>query len=197
MLVRSISHDPCTNSHIPSRYSTTLAGTHLGPLSQSASSKTYRETLGGPTAAVIAFQNPNIRVTVVDKDAGRIRKWNSQHPPIHEPGLNEIVRVARDGTNATTLSIDEDDTIELPARHPNLFFSTEVAKCVSEADIVFLSVNTPTKMTGIGAGAATNMVALEGATRDIAIAAKPGAIIVEKSTVPCRTAQIVRDTVCR
>jgi UDPglucose 6-dehydrogenase len=150
---------------------------------------------GGPTAAVIAFQNPNIRVTVVDKDAGRIRKWNSQHPPIQEPGLNEIVRVARDGTNATKVTVDGASTVELPARQQNLFFSTDVAKCVSEADIVFLSVNTPTKMTGIGAGAATNMVALEGATRDIAIAAKPGAIIVEKSTVPCRTAQIVRDTV--
>ncbi|KAF8859738.1 nucleotide sugar dehydrogenase [Acephala macrosclerotiorum] len=150
--------------------------------------------VGGPTAAVIAFHNPNIRVTVVDKDAGRIRKWNSQHPPIHEPGLNEIVRVARDGTNATTVSVEGDFTVEMPARKQNLFFSTDVAKCVSEADIVFLSVNTPTKMSGIGAGAATNMVALEGATRDIAIAAKPGAIIVEKSTVPCRTAQIVRDT---
>jgi UDPglucose 6-dehydrogenase len=132
---------------------------------------------------------------VVDKDVGRIRKWNSQHPPIHEPGLNEVVRVARDGTNATTATIDGKFTAELPARQQNLFFSTEVAKCVSEADIVFLSVNTPTKMTGIGAGAATNMVALEGATKDIALAAKPGAIIVEKSTVPCRTAQIVRDTV--
>ncbi|KUJ13837.1 nucleotide sugar dehydrogenase [Mollisia scopiformis] len=149
---------------------------------------------GGPTAAVIAFHNPNIRVTVVDKDAGRIRRWNSQHPPIHEPGLSEIVRVARDGTNATTVNVEGDFTVEMPARKQNLFFSTDVAKCVSEADIVFLSVNTPTKMTGIGAGAATNMVALEGATRDIAIAAKPGAIIVEKSTVPCRTAQIVRDT---
>jgi len=144
---------------------------------------------------VIAFQNPDIRVTVVDKDANRIRKWNSQHPPIHEPGLNEIVRVARDGTNATKVNIDGAFTAELPARLPNLFFSTEVSKCVSEADIVFLSVNTPTKITGIGAGAATNMVALEGATKDIALAAKPGAIIVEKSTVPCRTAQIVRDTV--
>jgi UDPglucose 6-dehydrogenase len=134
-------------------------------------------------------------VTVVDKDAGRIRKWNSQHPPIHEPGLNDVVRVARDGTNAVSVKDADGSLINLPARQPNLFFSTEVAKCVSEADIVFLSVNTPTKYTGIGAGAATNMVALEGATRDIAIAAKPGAIIVEKSTVPCRTAQIVRDTV--
>jgi UDPglucose 6-dehydrogenase len=93
--------------------------------------------------------------------------------------------------------VDFDDAVsaKLPARQPNLFFSTEVAKCVSEADVVFLAVNTPTKNSGIGAGAATNMVALEGATRDIAIAAKSGAIIVEKSTVPARTAQIIRDTV--
>jgi UDPglucose 6-dehydrogenase len=151
--------------------------------------------LGGPTAAVIAFQNPSIRVTVVDKDAGRIRKWNSQHLPIHEPGLNDIVRVARDGTNATNIEIENEHKFRMPHREQNLFFSTEVAKCISEADIVFLSINTPTKITGIGAGAATNMVALEGATREIAIAAKPGAIIVEKSTVPCRTAQIIRDTV--
>jgi UDPglucose 6-dehydrogenase len=108
--------------------------------------------------------------------------------------LNEIVRVARDGTYATTLKRDDNSTVELPARQPNLFFSTEVAAGISEADMVFLSVNTNTKVAGIGAGAATNMVALESATIDIAMAAKPGAIIVEKSTVPCRTAQIVRDT---
>lgn len=106
-----------------------------------------------------------------------------------------MVRVSRDGTNAVSVLANDGSLIKLPSRQPNLFFSTDVAKCISEADIVFLSVNTPTKYTGIGAGAATNMVALEGATRDIAIAAKAGAIIVEKSTVPCRTAQIVRDTV--
>lgn len=136
-------------------------------------------------------------MTVVDKDAARIRKWSSQHPPIHEPGLSDIVRVARDGTNAVSevpLSGYNGIELKLPARLPNLFFSTEVTKCISEADVVFLSVNTNTKISGIGAGAATNMVALEGATREIALAARPGAIIVEKSTVPCRTAQIVRDT---
>lgn len=136
-------------------------------------------------------------MTVVDKDAFRVRKWNSKHPPIHEPGLTNVVRVARDGTLATNITTDEKTgaTVQIPARAPNLVFSTEFAKCVSEADIVFLGVNTPTKMTGIGAGSATNMVSLEGATREIAICAKAGAIIVEKSTVPCRTAQIIRDTV--
>lgn len=153
--------------------------------------------IGGPTASVIAFQNPHIKVTVVDKDAARVRKWNSKHPPIHEPGLSNIVRVARDGTLVTTITINERTgaTVKIPARNPNLVFSTEFVKCVSEADIVFLGVNTPTKVTGIGAGRATNMVSLENATREIAICAKPGAIIVEKSTVPCRTAQMIRDTV--
>ncbi|KAH7382008.1 hypothetical protein BKA64DRAFT_218369 [Cadophora sp. MPI-SDFR-AT-0126] len=190
-----------TPSSIPSSPNTTplvklsrAAGTEILPVSKAGNICCVGAGyVGGPTAAVIAFQNPNIRVTVVDKDANRIRKWNSQHLPIHEPGLSEIVRVARDGTNAVKVNIDGTFAAELPARLPNLFFSTEVAKCVSEADIVFLSVNTPTKISGIGAGAATNMVALEGATRDIALSAKPGAIIVEKSTVPCRTAQVVRD----
>jgi UDPglucose 6-dehydrogenase len=153
---------------------------------------------GGPTAAVIALQNPHIDVTVVDKDAARIAKWNSRHLPVHEPGLYDVVRSARDGLRATT--IQPGATLGSPsnisARGPNLFFSTEIAKAITEADLILLSVNTPTKTTGVGAGQATNMSALEGATRDIALAAKPGAIIVEKSTVPCRTAQIIRDTVC-
>jgi UDPglucose 6-dehydrogenase len=85
---------------------------------------------------------------------------------------------------------------DLPARAPNLFFSTDISRAIAEADLILLSVNTPTKMTGMGAGQATNMSALEGATRDIALVAKPGAIVVEKSTVPCRTAQVIHDTVC-
>jgi UDPglucose 6-dehydrogenase len=151
---------------------------------------------GGPTAAVIAFMNPHIRVTVVDRDHRRIRRWQSRHLPIHEPGLSDIVRVARDGTNAVTspsggFQIDA----MLPARAPNLFFSTDCDRYISEADLVFLSVNTPTKVSGIGAGAATNISILESAMRSIALVAKPGAIIVEKSTVPCRTAQVIRDIV--
>ncbi|CAG1990579.1 unnamed protein product, partial [Fusarium graminearum] len=53
--------------------------------------------VGGPTAAVVAFQNPQIQVTVVDRDVNRIRRWNSRHPPIYEPGLHDIIRIARDG----------------------------------------------------------------------------------------------------
>ena len=185
---------------------------------------------GGPTASVIAFQNPHIRVTVVDRDAGRIRRWNSRHPPIYEPGLEDIVRIARDGTRETTFLnepmksasafLDAADAASLastsssecgsqcqcddhreslvtvPARQPNLVFSTDVATCIAAADIVLIAVNTPTKSRGAGAGSATDMTAFEAVTAVVAQHARPGAVIVEKSTVPCRTAQLVQETVC-
>jgi UDPglucose 6-dehydrogenase len=121
----------------------------------------------------------------------------SKHPPIHEPGLRDVLRVARDGTRATSVPTEEGLglKVNLPARQPNLFFSTDVERCISEADLIFLSVNTPTKLSGIGAGSATDLYAVELATRTIAEAAKPGAVIVEKSTVPCRTAKRIRDIV--
>jgi UDPglucose 6-dehydrogenase len=126
--------------------------------------------------------------------------------------LREIVRIARDGSkacsfvNAPTNTSDDRssaeseeeeqrDEIVVPARQPNLFFSTEVAKCIGEADIILITVNTPTKARGMGAGAATDMTALEGATREIALHAKPGAILVEKSTVPCGTSELIQETV--
>ncbi|KAK4147877.1 UDP-glucose/GDP-mannose dehydrogenase family, NAD binding domain-containing protein [Dichotomopilus funicola] len=142
--------------------------------------------VGGPTAAVIALHNPHIRVTVVDKDHTRIRRWNSKHPPIYEPGLNDILRVVRDGSTATKG--------DAAARQPNLIFTTDVATCVREADVVLIAVNTPTKERGNGAGSATDMAAFEAVTAMVARHASPGAIIVEKSTVPCRTAQLVQDT---
>lgn len=163
---------------------------------------------------MVAFNNPHIRVTVVDLNENRIRRWNSRHPPIYEPGLEEIVRVARDGTRETVIanthgSVSHIDNVEvLPdaslasreiivsARQPNLFFSTQVGQCISEADVVLISVNTPTKTRGAGKGCATDMTAFEAVTAEIARHARPGAIIVEKSTVPCRTAQMVKDTVC-
>ncbi|KAI9744250.1 MAG: hypothetical protein M1818_002402 [Claussenomyces sp. TS43310] len=164
----------------------------------------------GAGYVVIAFQNPSIRVNVVDRDAARIASWNSKHLPIHENGLDKIVRIARDGSKATsfvnapaTTSNDRSsksrgdeqrDEISIPARISNLFFSTEVAKCVGEADIILITVNTPTKKRGMGAGSATDVTALEGATREIALHARPGAILVEKSTVPCGTAQLIQDT---
>ncbi|KAF6808000.1 nucleotide sugar dehydrogenase [Colletotrichum musicola] len=177
--------------------------------------------VGGPTAAVIAFQNPHIRVTVVDRDERRVRRWNSRHPPIYEPRLRDIVRVARDGVrecaspskpvksrhSATTSdsspatseceSLCEEgvsSSVAVAAREPNLFFSTRVSECILEADVILIAVNTPTKTRGHGAGSATDMTAFEAVTAEVARHARPGAIIVEKSTVPCRTAHLVRET---
>ncbi|POS70005.1 UDP-glucose 6-dehydrogenase [Diaporthe helianthi] len=159
--------------------------------------------VGGPTAAVMAFHNPQILVTVVDLDGPRIRRWNSRHPPVHEPGLGDILRVARDGARETVIvdaratcssSRDSEMDLVVPARRPNLFFSTQVGRSISEADVVLISVNTPTKARGAGKGRATDMTAFESVTAEIAQHARPGAIIVEKSTVPCRTAQMVKET---
>jgi UDPglucose 6-dehydrogenase len=169
----------------------------------------------------MAFYNPSIRVTVVDKDEGRIRRWNSSHPPIYEPGLREILRVARDGfrqisinwptsTEASGTASDVSTTSSecesqgadhraamssVPARQPNLVFSTQVVLAISEADIILIAVNTPTKSRGSGAYSATDMTAFEAVTTEVAQHARPGAIIVEKSTVPCRTSKMVQDTV--
>ncbi|KAK0621933.1 UDP-glucose 6-dehydrogenase [Bombardia bombarda] len=155
--------------------------------------------VGGPTAAVIAYNNPHIQVTVVDKDETRIRRWNSRHPPIYEPGLQDILRTARDGTHqrpytSTWHGSTRESLSNWLERKPNLFFTTDIAQCISEADIVMIAVNTPTKTRGSGAGSATDMTAFEAVTAVVAQHARPGAIIVEKSTVPCRTAQFVQDT---
>ncbi|KAI0127201.1 udp-glucose 6-dehydrogenase [Xylariales sp. AK1849] len=162
--------------------------------------------VGGPTAAVIAYQNPHIRVTVVDRDEGRIRRWNSKHLPIHEPGLGDIIRIVRDGSRECSF-IDDPSQLgmvdgsrlggltTIPARQPNLVFSTEIARCVGEADIVLIAVNTPTKSMGLGAGSATDMTAFEAVTSMVAQHARLGAIIVEKSTVPCGTNQLVQKTI--
>jgi UDPglucose 6-dehydrogenase len=174
---------------------------------------------------MIAFQNPHIRVNVVDKDESRIRRWNSYHLPIYEPGLRDIVRIARDGcrqcviangnghsdseASSERLSDDSESstgygrsnfrnaTITVPPREANLFFSTSVQQCIAEADVVLIAVNTPTKMKGRGAGSATDMTAFEAVSREVVLHARNGAIIVEKSTVPCRTAQMIHDMVSR
>ncbi|KYK61817.1 UDP-glucose 6-dehydrogenase [Drechmeria coniospora] len=161
--------------------------------------------VGGPTAAIIAFQNPQIKVTVVDRDVTRIRRWNSRHPPIYEPGLHDIIRIARDGGRDTSISNEpisdnEDSSVEndsrtpVPSRPGNLFFTTDVANGIAGADLVLVAVNTPTKERGVGAGSATDMGAFEAVTGVVAQHAREGAIIVEKSTVPCRTAALVADT---
>lgn len=144
-------------------------------------------------------------MTVVDRDEVRIRRWNSRHPPIYEPGLHDIVRVARDGSRDFTFANEsasesevtsaEDGDTAVASRPANLFFTTDVAKSIGEADIVLVAVNTPTKERGVGAGSATDMTAFEAVTAVVAQYAREGAIIVEKSTVPCRTAQLVADTV--
>ncbi|KAA8895091.1 UDP-glucose/GDP-mannose dehydrogenase family, NAD binding domain-containing protein [Sphaerosporella brunnea] len=127
--------------------------------------------VGGPTCAVIAARNPHVQVTIVDLNALRIAAWNSDDLPIYEPGLDEVVK---------------------SCRGRNLFFSTDVDKAIIEADLIFVSVNTPTKTQGMGAGFAADLGYVESATRHIAKVAQGDKIVVEKSTVPCRTAQSMR-----
>ncbi|KAM0719922.1 hypothetical protein Q7P37_004057 [Cladosporium fusiforme] len=134
--------------------------------------------VGGPTCAIIAKQNPHIKVTVVDLSEPRIAAWKSNSLPIYEPGLQEIVEVARDGTDG---------------REPNLHFSTEISKAIDEADLIFISVNTPTKTAGVGSGSASDLAYVESAARHIAEVATNDKIIVEKSTVPCGTAESLRE----
>lgn len=151
---------------------------------------------GGPTASVIALHNPHVRVTVVDRDEKRIQAWKSKHLPIHEPGLTNVVRVARDGTTTSSNREGGAAGLKKSERQPNLFFSTACTETIAKADMVLISVNTPTKLRGVGAGRATDMTALEGAVRDVATYARPGTILVEKSTVPCKTGQLIKDIVC-
>ncbi|KAG8933329.1 UDP-glucose 6-dehydrogenase 1 [Tulasnella sp. 417] len=129
--------------------------------------------VGGPTCAVIALKCPQIQVTIVDLNQARVDAWNSPdyNLPIYEPGLLEVVK---------------------EARGRNLFFSTDVDKGIREADLIFVSVNTPTKKSGVGAGFAADLNYVELATRRIAAIATSNKIVVEKSTVPCRTAESMR-----
>lgn len=126
--------------------------------------------VGGPTMAMIARKCPDIRVTVVDMNAARIAAWNTGDLPIFEPGLDAVVR---------------------EARGRNLFFSTDVAGGIKGADIVFVSVNTPTKTYGHGAGRAADLKYIEGVARTIAAHADSPKIIVEKSTIPVKTAESI------
>lgn len=127
--------------------------------------------VGGPTMAMIAAKCSNIDVHVVDINEERIAAWNSDKLPIYEPGLTEIVQ---------------------EARGRNLFFSTNVEEQVAEADIVFVAVGTPTKTYGMGAGRAADLCYIESAARMIAKVSKGPKIIVEKSTIPVRTAEALK-----
>lgn len=130
--------------------------------------------VGGPTMAVIAAKCPEITVTVVDINAARIADWNSKdldRLPVYEPGLKEMVAQTRD---------------------KNLFFSSDVERAIDEAQLIFISVNTPTKTYGIGKGMAADLKYIESCARTIARVAKDNKIIVEKSTVPVRTAATIK-----
>lgn len=130
--------------------------------------------VGGPTMAVIAQKCPHIQVTVVDLNEQRITDWNDPNTdniPIYEPGLSEIVA---------------------EARGRNLFFSTEVEKAIDEAQVIFISVNTPTKTYGKGKGMAADLKYIELCARQIAKVAKENKIVVEKSTLPVRTAEAIK-----
>ncbi len=130
--------------------------------------------VGGPTMAIIAQKCPHIQVTVVDLNTERIAAWNDQdvdNIPIYEPGLAAVVA---------------------EARGRNLFFSTDVDKAINEAQMIFISVNTPTKTYGSGKGMAADLKYIELCARQIASIAKEDKIIVEKSTLPVRTAEAVK-----
>lgn len=130
--------------------------------------------VGGPTMSVVASQCPAIEVTIVDMNAERIAAWNSEDLsllPVYEPGLDAIVA---------------------SARGRNLFFSTDVEKAIAEADMIFISVNTPTKNYGKGKGMAADLKFIELCARQIAAVATSDKIVVEKSTLPVRTAAALK-----
>src|SRR5690606_7015495 len=130
--------------------------------------------VGGPTMSVVAQRNPNIQVTIVDMNEARIASWNDtdlDKLPIYEPGLSEVVA---------------------EARGRNLFFSTDVERAIEEADMIFISVNTPTKTYGKGKGQAADLKFIELCARQIAAVAKTDKIVVEKSTLPVRTAEALK-----
>ena len=130
--------------------------------------------VGGPTMAVIALKCPDINVTVVDVNKDRIDAWNNEDfskLPVYEPGLADVVKVARGR---------------------NLFFSTDVDKAIDESEMIFIAVNTPTKTYGEGKGEAADLKYVELCARTIARVAKTNKIVVEKSTLPVRTAEAVQ-----
>ena len=128
--------------------------------------------VGGPTMAMIALKAPDVEVRVVDMNAARIAAWSSATLPVYEPGLDEVVR---------------------KTRGRNLHFSTDVKGAIAEADIVFVAVNTPTKSYGVGAGRAADLRFIESVARTIAECANGPKIIVEKSTIPVKTAETIKD----
>jgi len=126
--------------------------------------------VGGPSMAVFARKCPEYRITVADINEDRIKSWNSNNLPIYEPGLLEIVN---------------------EVRGKNLFFTNDIAKEIKKADIIFVSVNTPTKTFGVGAGKAADLQYVEKVARLILEHANHDKIVVEKSTLPVKTAEAI------
>ena len=130
--------------------------------------------VGGPTMAVLADKCPFLNIYVVDLNQERIQQWNSKDTselPIFEPGLEQIIK---------------------RVRGKNLFFSFNVEKYISIADMVFLSVNTPTKTKGVGSGQASDLSCIEACARQVAKSSKGHTIVVEKSTIPVKTAETIK-----
>lgn len=127
--------------------------------------------VGGPTMAMIAAKCPDIQVTVCDFNQARIDAWNSDQLPVYEPGLQEVVE---------------------SARGRNLHFTTDIKPAIAAADLIFVCVGTPTKSYGIGAGRAADLRYIESAARIIAEVSQGNKIIVEKSTIPVKTATAIQ-----
>ena len=130
--------------------------------------------VGGPTMAVMALKCPDIQVNVVDINKDRIDNWNDKNLsrlPVYEPGLAEIVE---------------------KCRGKNLHFSTKVKEMIEIADMIFISVNTPTKTKGLGAGKASDLKWVENSAREVATFSKGHTIVIEKSTLPVRTAEVIQ-----
>ena len=130
--------------------------------------------VGGPTMSVIADKCPNLNINVVDKNSKRIELWNSSNLdllPIYETGLDKIIE---------------------RCRGKNLTFSTKIKEKISSADMIFISVNTPTKTKGIGAGQASDLKWVEACAREVAMYATGHTIVVEKSTLPVKTAEVIK-----
>lgn len=128
--------------------------------------------VGGPTMAVIAMKCPQYKVNVVDVSEARIKAWQTDSLPIFEPGLLDVVRAARGR---------------------NLFFSTEISAAIRESEVIFVSVNTPTKTFGEGAGKAADLQYWEKVAREILRESGSSKIVVEKSTLPVKTAQTMEN----
>ena len=130
--------------------------------------------VGGPTMAVIAQKNPQLKITVVDLNPDRIKAWNGplDRLPIYEPGLAEVIK---------------------QTRNKNLFFSTEIPIAIEKAEMIFMAVNTPTKTEGKGSGMEADLRYIEACAKDIAKFSKSDKIVVEKSTVPIRTAEKIKE----